>query len=197
MKSIWLSVWIVLALPFVLRATDLSFAPEKAGGFVGLRGHLDQDAFDGEFGVFLYPKAWLAINAAARGFNTDKMAEAYGGGALSVEVVLPGRISPFVGVGGFIGWVVPGLGINPSDRNGMDDNGNGLIDETGEKKPHEDDAKLISIHPRIGLHLWLTEKWRVSLDGQYEITSLGRRKDAWFYGARLGMVLPWPSHNDL
>jgi hypothetical protein len=188
MKRFALLLCLLAASIPLARAEDwICPAGAVCGGFASLQGRPDPVAAGGTLGVFVEPAPWFAVNVGPRVFSGEEFSDLYGGADAGVEWSVPGRVSPFAGVGGFLGWSAGGRIV---DDNGDDDDGDGAVDEPGETAPRRNGVALASLHPAAGVNLWVTKRFRCTLSAQYEVTTAGRRRDFWLFGAGVGFVLP-------
>lgn|GEM_PF-2137639 len=118
--------------------------------------------------------------------DSEVDAHVFGGFTASLRYGPPWRISPFVGVGGFFGTWEEQV---RADADSIDNDGDGLVDEHGERKAERIDAILI-VYPEVGLHLWLFDGVRLTVSGRYHVTSAGREYDGWLASVGLSVFLP-------
>lgn len=106
----------------------------------------------------------------------------HGGIEGGVRGELPGLVSPFVGAGMFLGrWTDDEL----ADSDGIDNDGDGIVDEVGEEEELVD--YLAAVYPELGIHLWLTKSIRVTFSTRYYVTSKGRGSDRKMSGLGLAV----------
>jgi hypothetical protein len=96
----------------------------------------------------------------------------YGGVDVRLRANVPLRVSPYAGLGLFIGsWPYPIWETDDEDEPPVERN---------------EREYLAGLYPEVGLHLWLTEGLRVSGHLRYYVTTQGREGDGAFYGFALG-----------
>jgi hypothetical protein len=135
--------------------------------------------FGGELGGEAYATNWLTGRAALSGYAGE---DGYFTGLdLGARAQTPTRIAAFAGVGAFNGYASHEVDAESDLR---DNDGNGFIDEWGEKET-EYDGWLSIFYPEVGAHFWINGSWRVTGYGRYLITSEGRAHDDWLVGLQL------------
>ena len=132
-----------------------------------------------ELGAEGYVTNWMTTRGALAGYWSND--EGFAGLDLGLRLQSPTRIAPFVGLGTFHGG---SRGVELAHWDGADNDGDGLIDEWGEKKSTID-GWLSSIYPELGAHLWIDGNWRLTAHGRYFITTEGRKHDDWLLGLQL------------
>lgn len=91
-------------------------------------------------------------------------------------------VSPFFGGGLFIGeWSE----FVPADADGLDNDGDGFVDEYGEEEEVYD--YLAAIYPEVGVHIQLADSLYLTGNYRYYITTRGRGSDQRLYGLELGV----------
>ena len=97
-----------------------------------------------------------------------------------------------MGVGGF-------LGINEyhenADRDGFDNDDDGIADELGEQD--ENYKAIVAVYPEVGLHAWLTGSTRLTASGRYYVTEEGRDDDFWYFGLSLSWLFGQDEDDEL
>lgn len=128
------------------QAIDARQVAGRGGFYTTVAAASGPEAVDASVGRFVYlPNLGGAVETRVglRGSAVDS-----GGLAAGVEfggrVQTPTRLAPFVGVGGFAG-MAPWDYLDNSEPFGEDD-------ETG----------AVSIAPEVGVHYWLTPRWRLT-----------------------------------
>lgn len=114
----------------------------------------------------------------------DKSNDFFSGLVLGVRLSLPCRISPYVGGGVTAGW---GRYYERADEDGRDNDDDDLIDESGEEKKSYE--MINSVFPEAGIHFWLSDTSRVTLNGRYHFTTEGDDHDYWT--ANVGILVPY------
>ncbi len=144
---------------------------------MSLGGSKEKDAFHGdimlesEFTEIITGRAGLSF------FLSDNDG-IFGGIEGGVRAALPGLISPFVGGGLFLGqWTE----YEPAANDGIDNDGDNIIDEYDEEKEVTDD--LLSLYPEAGLHVWLGEHLRLTVAARYFVSTKGRESDRALYSS--------------
>lgn len=90
----------------------------------------------------------------------------FGGGTIGYRLHLPGRISPFLGVGGLAAY--------------------GWISEEKDGELEGDEDLYVSLNPEAGITFWPTKWFNLTAYGRYYLTTLGRHRDLWTCGLALG-----------
>ena len=155
----------------------------KGGGQVSVGVSGDPASIGGELGVFHYPTEWFEISGGLSGIAGTGARSAFVGPEFRSRLVLPGRVSPFVGVGAFTGinWF-----DKPAENDGIDNDDDLFVDEPGEKQENMD--AFLAVYPEVGAHLWVNGTWRLSGSARYYVNTEGRDADFWFFGLSFGCV---------
>ena len=171
------------------QAVDARHVKGMSGGYAGVAMQDDPFALGAELGFAHYPESWLETRASLAGVIAgvgDEADEELGqnaflGANAGVRVNSPSRVAPFIGAGAYGGmsWFV-----DDATADGLDNDDDLLVDEPGETDWNHD--FLLAVYPEVGLHVWLTEKWRLTGSAAYYVTTEGRDRDFWFYGISLG-----------
>jgi hypothetical protein len=159
----------------------------KSGSTFGVGGSGDPASVSGELGAFFYPEEWLEVGGGLTGVAGTGASSAFVGPELRTRLVLPARVSPFVGVGAYAGvnWF-----DEPAENDGIDNDDDLFVDEPGEKKDSVNG--FLAVYPEVGAHLWANGTWRLTGSARYYVNSEGRDADFWYFGLALGRV----SHNE-
>ncbi len=132
-----------------------------------------------ELGCERYATSWLSGRASLAAAFGDN--EGYLGLDTGLRLQTPTRIAPFVGVGMFHGI---SQGVELADSDGLDNDDDFFIDEPGEEETGIDDW-LSVVYPEVGIHFWLSGRWRLTAYGRYFVTTEGRAHDDWLVGSQL------------
>lgn len=149
------------------------------GGGGQFRPHVRSVMGGAELGAEGYVTSWMTTRGSLSCYLGED--EGFGGLDLGIRLQSPTRIAPFVGLGTFHG---ASRGVELAHWDGLDNDGDGLIDEYGEEDSYID-GWLSVIYPELGAHLWVDGNWRLTGYGRYFITSEGRRHDDWLFGLQL------------
>jgi len=181
----YISTVLILMVGMVATTHSDSGNYEGRGGFhLGLMGREDPVALGGEVGGFVYNSNILSGNAGAAFLTSQNLEKIFGGFNIGMRASAPFRVSPYVGIGGFLGWIQKKVPAEDDDKDNDDD---GSVDEDGETKTQLD-AIMSSINPELGTHFWLGSNFRLTTRAVYNITTQGRNKDFWAFGFVLGFV---------
>lgn len=168
---------------------EIVLSPKRHGGmgwYLAAGANPKYEAGGGEIGLAVnhyWCDARLGLAA-----NVSAAAERlFLGPTAALHFQLPTRIAPFIGLGAFAGY---SRSQTPAASNGIDDNGDGLIDEWGETREHFDGV-FASVFPEVGVHAWLTDSVRLSALASYHITTEGRRHDFWMVGGSVAILQPF------
>ncbi len=155
----------------------------KSGSTFGVGVSGDPVSVSGEIGAFAYPEEWLEAGGGLVGIRPALEREAFVGPELRTRLVLPARVSPFVGVGAYAGvnWF-----DESAEDDGIDNDDDLFIDEPGEKRTASMDS--LAVYPEVGAHLWANGTWRLTGSARYYVNSEGRDADFWYFGLSLGRV---------
>ena len=166
------------------QVVDARHVAGKAGAYVG--GAVQQDPLTagGEIGVFAYDAPWLSRRVGLALLASEAADDLFTGVNAGLRVQPPARLAPFAGLGVFAGFSRETV---DADFDGLDNDGDGFIDEPGEVDRRTDGA-LASIYPEVGAHFWLTARTRLTASAAYHVTTLGRDHDFWLYGVGLAIL---------
>lgn len=155
----------------------------KSGSTFGVGVSGDPVSVSGEIGAFAYPEEWLEVGGGLVGIAGTGAGSAFVGPELRTRLVLPARVSPFVGVGAYAGvnWF-----DESAEDDGIDNDDDLFIDEPGEKKDSVNG--FLAVYPEVGAHLWANGTWRLTGSARYYVNSEGRDADFWYFGLSLGRV---------
>lgn len=162
---------------------DARHVEGKTGIYVGGAVQDDPIALGGELGLFAYPTPWLEGRAAAAGLLGAGTDQAFLGLNTGLRVQPPTRIAPFAGLGTFIGSSQYEV---VADGDGLDNDDDYFVDERGETETEH--GFLASVYPEVGVHAWLSGRWRVTGSAAYHVTTLGRDHDFWLFGLYLSLL---------
>jgi len=165
------------------QTSESDFSPdfdyEGRGIYIGGAARSEAGIVGGEIGGFLQTSRWLSCRGSLAFLAAEDISEdVFGGLNLGFRINVPFRISPFVGLGGFVGYNRESVLAEDDFKDNDED---GSVDERGETKRVLDDT-VGALYPEVGVHLWLSENVRVTGGAAYYITTEGRRDDFWFYG---------------
>jgi hypothetical protein len=162
------------------QAVDARHVAGKGGPYAGLSGAGDPFAMGGEAGWFHYPTSYLEWHGGVAGLlyegNTSGSVGVTGG----ARVQVPARFAPFAGIGAY-GGVTP---YNLHDNDGIDNDGNGLVDEVGE----ETRDAVLAIYPEAGVHFWLTPEWRMTASTSYWVAVTDKVDGFWMWNLSLARL---------
>ncbi len=143
---------------------------------VGISGSGEVDAVQAEVGVEAWGEEWVSAVVGLALFGSSDT-DLHGGVDLKLRFSPRAPVSPFVGVGLFMGWWTETYDV-ASD--GRDNDNDWLVDEWDEER--EETTFLGAIYPEAGVHWWCTESTRLSLFARYYLTTAGRDADRTLYG---------------
>ncbi|WP_145435810.1 hypothetical protein [Lacipirellula limnantheis] len=162
------------------QAIDARHVIGKRGAYVGFAGSDEPAGAGAEAGLFVYPRSWLEARIGGAVLAHQGEHELSGGGIVGARVQTPTRLAPFAGVNGYVGYA----GSRSADKDGVDNNSDGVVDEFG-----EDEVNFVeAIAPELGVHYWLTSRVRLTGSADYRLTSDGRGNDSLFYGVSLAVL---------
>lgn len=163
------------------QAMDARFMRNR-GGF-GVATHLGTDpgTLGGELTGFQYVGHSLELRGGLLGVAGTGNSNLFGGLTAGARVQTPTRLAPFVGIGG-----LAASGERDVSDDGLDNDNNLLIDETGEDLSEY----FASVFPETGLHFWLTPRVRLTTSAAYHFTTTGRDDDQWMFGIGLSLLSP-------
>lgn len=162
------------------QAIDARHVIGKRGAYAGFAGSDEPAGYGAEAGVFVYPRSWLETRIGGALLAHEGEHVLSGGGIIGARVQTPSRLAPFAGVSGYLGYA----GSRSADKDSVDNDGNGMVDEFGEK-----DRNFVgAIAPELGVHYWVTSRVRLTGSADYRFTSDGRGNDSLFYGLSLAVL---------
>jgi hypothetical protein len=176
-KNILLLILIgIFNLCLTLHANASDYYYKKKGMFIDLGGRTDPLAIGGGIGLFgeIYDRLTLRTGLSFLGLENDYL---YYGSNIGLRYRFGHRLSPFIGFGAFAGYSEKE--VSAEDDN-IDNDKDGFVDETGERK-ETIVGVIASSFPELGIHYWVTDKTRLTLSGQYHITTKGREYDFWLF----------------
>jgi len=116
----------------------------------------------------------LGISLLANGEFKDTYYTGITGG---VRMYGKETFAPFVGLGFFVGYHEEEV---EADHDGLDNDGDGYVDEHGEIEEHITGG-LASIFPEVGFRIRISNSSQFLVSSQYHVTTEGRREDFWLY----------------
>lgn len=154
------------------QSMDARHLHDRCGAYAGIGG------VGLEAGGFHYFNPSTEVRVGAKGLiNFDA---AYGGVDLGARFQTPTRVAPFLGAGVFLGsGRRSGL-----DFDGIDNNDNGIIDESNERGKDT----LFAVYPEAGVHFWMNSRLRISAVGQYHFAPSGDQEDYGYVGLQLSLL---------
>lgn len=172
-----------LALPPMAPA-----AGDPNSAYVEIGGNHDPNFGGAGGGLCLYQEH-AAFLAGVSLFGSSSFDDLFVGANLGVRLhaTHPFRsfITPFIGLGGFVGYSEEEQDAADDD---IDNDEDGEVDEEGETKTIVKDT-LSSIYPEAGLHINLAGEGLLTLSARYNMTSKGRDVDHWIYA--LAFTIPF------
>lgn len=167
------------------QAIDARHLAGHDGVYTGLAMRDEPVGVGAQVGYFSYPDVYLKnfkgaveTRVGLGGLVTEGDYGVSGGLDLGLRLQTPTRLAPFVGVGGYAGYVP----LAPDD--GRDNDGDGFIDEDD-----EDNTSFVgAIYPEAGAHFWLTPQWRLTASASHYLTTDSSQSDFTLYGISLARV---------
>ena len=95
----------------------------------------------------------------------------------------PSRLAPFAGIGVFNGLSHEEVA---AESDGQDNDDDMFTDEPGETDERAE--YLGAVYPELGVHYWLSSRWRLSGLSRYYITTDGRNTDYWTVGIGVSLL---------
>ena len=93
---------------------------------------------------------------------------------LGARLQSPSRLAPFAGVGLYGGYLP-----SPGD----------FIDVLGDEPVLDDDTKFIgAIYPEVGVHYWVTPRWRLTASASHYFTTIDPQPDFTVFGLSLARL---------
>lgn len=171
--------WILLLFLFNFSTATILHAEESGftGAYLEIGGQTDPTAIGIGFGGFKYNYRYLTTRMAVYVLGSESVDDVFLGADAGVRMELGTRVSPFVGLGGYYGYHSDQV---PAENDGLDNDGDGQVDEGGEKDA-QIDRSMATIYPEAGLHIWIDKTNRLTLSGKYHITTEGRDTDFWLF----------------
>lgn len=171
------------ATRIIKQASDARHVADRSGISFGASWAEDPLSAGAEIGWFEYVNASVEQRAALKGLVGTGAEDWFAGLDLGLRTQLPSRLAPFAGVGTY-------LGANSRSElatgDGRDNDGDGSIDEFGERD--NEYSFLGSVYPELGIHFWLNGSTRLTASAQYHLTTEGRDADFWFIGFTLARL---------
>jgi hypothetical protein len=153
------------------QSADARFLAGRKGVYGGLGG------LGAELGVFRLPTSYSEVRAGVKGQLNSGTPTA--GLDLSARLQTPARLSPFIGIGSYLGG-----GDTDAHDDGIDNDRDGITDEFDEER----DQLIFSVYPEAGVHFWLNPSTRVSVLGQYHMTPQGGADDFGYVGFQISLM---------
>ena len=171
--------WVILLIVFLFCASTGLHAEEAGftGAYLEIGGQTDPTAIGIGFGGFEYNYRYLTTRMALYVLGSESVDDVFLGADAGVRMELGTRVSPFVGLGGYYGYHSDQV---PAENDKLDNDGDGLVDEGGEKDT-QIDRSMATIYPEAGVHIWIDDTNRLTLSGKYHITTEGRDTDFWLF----------------
>ena len=164
------------------QAIDARHVATHGGVYAAGSGSADPVGGGAELGVFYYPYAHIETRGGLAGFvfEDNTGLPSILGLSGSVRLQTPSRLAPFVGLGGSIGWA----GKEVADHDGIDNDDDTFIDESGEQANDYD----IVAFPEAGVHYWVTPQFRLTASASYPLGADYAPKDFLMYGVSLSYL---------
>ena len=160
----------------LLPVNSLAMSNEGKIGLFGEMGWRDDPAaFVAEAGVAGYLTDNLSARAAFIFFAEENLVHTYGGISGGLRLNLGEEVSPFIGAGFFYGTDEEDV---PADNDGIDNDRDGTVDEAGETKEVVTDS-IFTIYPEAGIHVWLSDNFRITWSNKYYQTNKGIDHNFW------------------
>ena len=172
-------LWIFLLILFLFCVSVSLHAEETGftGSYLEIGGQTDPTAIGIGFGGFKYNYRYLTTRMAIYVLGSESVDDVFLGADAGVRMELGTWVSPFVGLGAYYGYHSDQI---PAENDKLDNDGDGLVDESGEKD-HQIDRSMATIYPEAGVHIWIDDTNRLTLSGKYHITTDGRDTDFWLF----------------
>lgn len=165
----------------VKQAIDARHLRGKGGGYVAFAGRDDPTALGAEVGMSQYGEPWYEGRVGLATLIHDGGDHPFSAGLTGgVRAQTPTRLAPFVGAGVYGGYSA----FSNAERDGRDNDKDGLVDEEGEY----DDGFAVAIYPEAGVHYWLNHRLRLTASASYYVTNQGRDDDFLFYSVGLAFL---------
>jgi hypothetical protein len=150
---------------------------DKPGFYAEMGFGNDPSTLGGEMGLFMLSNEVLMMKGGLGFLLSENFKDVFVGTHLGMRLCVPGKISPFIGVGVFGGYTKKEFN---ADDDGIDNDGDGKIDEPGEKDTEIDDV-IGTFYPEAGINIWSSPTSCLTLSGKYNYTSKGRENDFWSF----------------
>jgi hypothetical protein len=165
------------------QAIDARHAADRGGVYVGGAASDEPFALGAELGGFHYFGSFLETRGGIKGLAGTSEKDWFLGGDFGLRLQAPSRLTPFVGVGTFLGGNKKSV---LAENDHLDNDDDLSVDERGER---EDVYNfLASVYPELGVHFWINGKTRLTAGAQYHLTTSGRSNDFWFFGVSLAFL---------
>ena len=165
------------------QAIDARHAADRSGIYVGGAASDEPLALGAELGAFHYFGSFLETRGGIKGLGGTAEKDWFLGGDFGLRLQAPSRLTPFVGVGTFLGG---NKHSELAENDHLDNDDDLSVDERGER---EDVYNfLASVYPELGVHFWINGKTRLTAGAQYHLTTSGRSNDFWFFGISLAFL---------
>ena len=168
----------MIARPSLSRADESWEHPVyETGVYCELGGRSSPDIVGGELGIHVLDSEVLSMRCGLSFLASEELEDFFGGFSLGVRYNTETRVSAFVGMGVYAGYSKETV---LADEDRIDNDDDGFVDEAGEEKDIVDNV-LASIYPEAGVHLWISDRSRLTLSARYHVTTEGRENDFWLY----------------
>ena len=117
------------------------------------------------------------------GFVSSVAEDGFIGPTLAFGMQAPTRVSPFVGVGTFLGY---SEATESAEDDNIDNDNDGRVDENGETRLNIE-GMFATVSPEVGIRFWITEAMQLSTYANYNFTTVGRDFDFWTIGVRFAL----------
>ncbi len=149
-----------------------------ASVYFELGGSNDPDSIGGSIGVSVDASDYFTWNGGLTYLASEHSSDVFGGLSLGMRTrATKYPVMPFVGFGVFSGITKETVS---ADDDGIDNNGDGEIDEVGEEDEIIDDV-LCSFYPEVGLNVMLSKNSGMMVLAKHHFTSEGAKYKFWMY----------------
>lgn len=176
----------------IKQASDARYVADRGGCYWGAAGADEPFTAGVEVGRFMYTGPSLESRIGFKGLAGTGAHDWFAGGDLGLRFQSPSRLAPFVGAGTYLGANWRDV---PAANDGIDNDGNGFIDEFGEKDSVSE--FIASAYPELGVHFWMNSSTRLTANAQYHFTTEGRSSDFWFIGLSISFLDAYESFEEL
>lgn len=107
----------------------------------------------------------------------------FGGVSVGLRTSLDVALSPYVGVGLYVG---ENEYETAAGNDKIDNDEDGIVDEAGESQTNHD--LMAAVYPEAGWNLKLGNSFSVRVMSRYMVSSFGRKQDDWFYGLSFALA---------